>query len=333
MPIKVGINGFGRIGRLVLRHAYRDRRFKFVAVNDLTDAPTLAHLLKYDSVHGKFPSKVSATPGGSIRVGGSTIKVLSERDPASLPWEKLGVDVVIESTGLFRKRADASRHLDAGARKVIISAPSPDPDIMIVMGVNHGLYRKNKHHVISTASCTTNCLAPVVKVLHDRFGIANGLMTTIHSYTNDQCILDCPHSDLRRARACALSMIPTTTGAAKAVGVVIPVLKGKLNGIAVRVPTANCSLVDLVLTLKKSTTVESVNEAIRKASKTTMKGIIEYCDEPIVSVDILGNPYSSIFDSLATMMITPRVFKILAWYDNEFGYAGRMVDMMQMLFK
>jgi glyceraldehyde 3-phosphate dehydrogenase len=243
------------------------------------------------------------------------------------------VDVVIESTGLFRKHKDAALHLGAGARKVIISAPSPDPDIMIVMGVNHKEYRKGKHHIISTASCTTNCIAPVVKVLHDAFGVANGLMTTIHAYTNDQRILDAPHKDLRRARAAAVSMIPTTTGAAAAVGVVMPKLKGKLNGIAVRVPTVDGSLVDLVVTLKKNATVEAVNAAVKKAAGTSMRGIIEYCDEPIVSCDIIGNPRSSIFDSLSTMCITPRVFKILSWYDNEYGYAMRMVDMMRLVAK
>jgi glyceraldehyde 3-phosphate dehydrogenase len=238
---------------------------------------------------------------------------------------------VIESTGRFSKRKDAAKHLEAGAKKVIISAPSPDPDIMIVMGVNHTLYRKDKHHIISTASCTTNCLAPVVKVLHEEFGVANGLMTTIHAYTNDQRILDFPHKDLRRSRACAVSMIPTTTGAAKAVGVVMPELAGKLNGIAVRVPVADGSLVDLVATLKKSATVERVNEAVRRAAAGTLKGILEYCEDPIVSCDIIGNPHSSIFDSLSTMQISPKVFKILSWYDNEYGYALRMVDMMRMI--
>ena len=331
MAIKVAINGFGRIGRLVFRSAVKDKRFKIVAVNDLTDSATLAHLLKYDSVHGRFPATVKARGAGSIVVGGKPITVFSEKDPAKLPWKKLGVDVVIESTGHFRKRADAAKHLSAGARKVIISAPSPDPDIMIVMGVNDKLYRKGKHHIISTASCTTNCLAPVAKVLHDSFGIVNGLMTTIHAYTNDQQILDFPHKDLRRARAAMVSMIPTTTGAAKAVGVVMPELKGKLNGIAVRVPVPDGSLVDLVVTLKKSTTPEGINSAVRRAAGRSLKGIIEYCDEPIVSVDIIGNPASSIFDSLSTMMISPRVFKILSWYDNEYGYAMRMVDMMRLI--
>ncbi len=333
MAINVAINGFGRIGRLVFRHAIQDRRFNMLAVNDLTDTKTLAHLLKYDSVHGGFPGTVTARNDGSLSVKGRRIKVLAEKDPAALPWEKLGVDVVIESTGRFRKRKDAALHLGAGAKKVIISAPSPDPDIMIVMGVNDKLYRKRKHHIVSTASCTTNCLAPIAKILNDEFGIANGLMTTVHAYTNDQNVLDSPHKDLRRSRACAVSMIPTTTGAAAAVGVVMPELKGKLNGMAVRVPTADGSLVDLVVTLKKGTTVEALNEAVRKASVRSMKGIVEYCVDPIVSCDIIGNPNSSIFDSLATMQITPRVFKVLSWYDNEYGYALRMVDMMRLLIK
>jgi glyceraldehyde 3-phosphate dehydrogenase len=333
MAINVAINGFGRIGRLVFRHAIRDMGFKIVAVNDLTDAPTLAHLLKYDSVHGRFPGEVKVGGDGSLVVGGKKVKVLSEKDPSMLPWKRHGVDVVIESTGLFRKHKDASKHLEAGAKKVIISAPSPDPDIMIVMGVNHSLYRKSKHHVISTASCTTNCLAPVTKVLHDAFGLVNGLMTTIHAYTNDQRILDFAHKDLRRARACAVSMIPTTTGAARAVGVVMPELSGRLNGIAVRVPVADGSLVDLVVTLKKSATVEKINAAVRRAASGSLKGILEYCEDPIVSCDIIGNPHSSIFDSLSTMQISSKVFKVLSWYDNEYGYALRMVDMMRMIAK
>ena len=331
MAIRVAINGFGRIGRLVLRGLVQDRRFTVVAVNDITNAKTLAHLLKYDSVHGKFPGTVSVDRSDDLVVNGKKIKVLAERDPGSLPWSSMKIDVVIESTGLFRKKKDATLHLGAGARKVIISAPSPDPDIMIVMGVNDREYRNSKHHIISTASCTTNCLAPVVKVLHDEFGVANGLMTTIHAYTSDQRLLDSPHKDLRRARAAAVSMIPTTTGAASAVGVVMPKLKGKLNGIAVRVPTADGSIVDLVLTLKKNATVEAVNAAVKKAARTSMKGIIEYCEDPIVSCDIIGNPHSSIFDSLSTMSITPRVFKILSWYDNECGYAMRMVDMVRLV--
>ncbi len=331
MAINVAINGFGRIGRLVFRQVVQEKGLKVVAINDLTDAKTLAHLLKYDSVHGRFDGEVSVSRGGTIVVNGRKIQVLSEKDPLMLPWKRLKVDIVIESTGHFRKRKDAAKHLEAGARKVIISAPSPDPDIMIVMGVNHKLFRKSKHHIISTASCTTNCLAPVVKVLHDSFGVANGLMTTIHAYTNDQMILDFPHKDLRRARACAVSMIPTTTGAAKAVGTVMPDLAGKLNGMAVRVPVADGSIVDLVVTLKKKATVEEVNAAMRKAAKGYLKGILEYCTDPIVSCDIIGNPHSSIYDSLATMQISPKVIKILSWYDNEYGYSARMVDMMKMV--
>ena len=333
MAINVAINGFGRIGRLVFRGAHRDRRFNIVAVNDLTDSKTLAHLLKYDSVHGRYPGKVNVLKNGDISVDGKRVKVLTERDPAALPWEKLGVDVVIESTGFFRKRKDAAKHIEAGAKKVIISAPSPDPDIMIVMGVNHTKYLTSRHHIISTASCTTNCLAPVVKVLDDRFGLANGLMTTIHAVTNDQVILDMPHKDLRRGRASSVSMIPTTTGAAAAVGKVLPKLNGKLNGLAVRVPTPDGSLVDLTVTLKKAATVDKINAAMKRASEGKLKGILEYTEDPIVSVDIIGNPHSSIFDSLATMGITSKVFKVLSWYDNEYGYAMRMVDMMRMLFK
>lgn len=331
MAIHVAINGFGRIGRLVFRGAIKDKDFEIVAINDLTDAPTLAHLLKYDSVHGRFPGEVGVGAGGSLVVNGKKISVLAEKDPLNLPWKRHKVDVVIESTGHFRKRKDAAKHLEAGASKVIISAPSPDPDIMIVMGVNDKLYRKKSHDVISTASCTTNCLAPVVKVLHDEFGVLNGLMTTIHAYTNDQRILDFPHKDLRRARAAAVSMIPTTTGAAKAVGVVMPELEGKLNGMAIRVPVADGSIVDLVVTLKKNATVETVNAAVKRAASRSLKGILEYCEDPIVSCDIIGNPHSSIFDSKATMQINPRVFKVLSWYDNEYGYAMRMVDMMRMI--
>ncbi|MFH1754110.1 MAG: type I glyceraldehyde-3-phosphate dehydrogenase [Candidatus Latescibacterota bacterium] len=332
MAIRVAINGFGRIGRLVLRHGFQSKAFDFVAVNDLANPETLAHLLKYDSVHGRFPAEVSQAKGG-IKVGGKTIKVLAERDPAKLPWKKLGVDVVIESTGLFRKREDASKHLQAGAAKVMISAPSPDADIMIVMGVNHQKYREKTHHIISTASCTTNCLAPVAKVLNDTFGIRYGLMTTIHAYTNDQRILDYPHKDLRRARAAAVSMIPTTTGAAKAVAKVLPELAGKLDGMAVRVPVVNGSLVDLTVELQKAATIEAVKEAMKKAANGQLKGILEYTEDPIVSVDIIGNPHSSIFDALATMAVGKKHFKVLSWYDNEFGYAGRMADMLKLLVK
>lgn len=332
MAINVAINGFGRIGRLVYRHAYKNKNFNFVAVNDLTDTETLAYLLKYDSVHGRFPADVSASKTG-IKVAGKTLKVLSETDPAKLPWKKLGVDVVIESTGRFRTHEQASKHITAGARKVMISAPSPDADIMIVMGVNDKSFKKSKHNIISTASCTTNCLAPVVKVLNDNFGIKSGLMTTIHSYTNDQRILDLPHKDLRRARAAAVSMIPTSTGAARAVGKVMPEVAGKIDGMAVRVPTSDGSLVDLTVQLEKKTSVEGINAAAKKAAKTTLKGFLEYTEDPIVSIDVVGNPHSSIFDAKLTMEVGGNLFKVLSWYDNEFGYAARMVDMLKLIGK
>jgi len=330
MAINVAINGFGRIGRLVYRHASTEKGINIVAVNDLTSTEILAHLLKYDSVHGRFPGKVSATEEG-IQVGDTTLKVLSERDPANLPWKELGVDIVIESTGLFTKKEMASKHIAAGAKKVIISAPSPDADIMIVMGVNDSEYRKGDHDLISTASCTTNCLAPVAKVLNDSFGIARGLMTTIHAYTNDQRILDLPHKDLRRARAAALSMIPTTTGAARAVSKVLPELAGKLDGMAVRVPTADGSLVDLTVELEKNASKDEINAAMKQAADGPLKGILEYTEDPIVSVDIIGNPHSSIFDAPSTMVVGENLFKVLSWYDNEFGYAGRMVDMLKLI--
>jgi len=332
LAINVAINGFGRIGRLVYRHAFQNKAINIVAVNDLTDPGTLAHLLKYDSVHGRFPAAVSATKSG-IKVAGKTLKVLSETDPAKLPWKKLGVDVVIESTGRFRTHELASKHLTAGAKRVMISAPSADPDIMIVMGVNSKSFKKSKHRVISTASCTTNCLAPVAKVLNDNYGIKSGLMTTIHAYTNDQSLLDFPHKDLRRARAAAVSMIPTTTGAARAVGRVMPELAGKIDGMAVRVPTADGSLVDLTVELAKKTTVEEINAAMQKAAKTSLKGILEYTEDPIVSIDIVGNPHSSIFDARSTMAVGKNLFKVLSWYDNEYGYAGRMVDMLKLIGK
>jgi glyceraldehyde 3-phosphate dehydrogenase len=331
MAIKVAINGFGRIGRLVFREAIKDAEFEIVAVNDLTNAATLAHLVKYDSVHGKFKGTVTVKDEKYIVANGTQVEVLAEKNPAALPWKKLGVDVVIESTGRFRKHKDASLHIEAGARKVIISAPSPDPDIMIVMGVNDTLYKNDTHNVISTASCTTNCIAPIAKILHDSFGIANGFMTTIHAYTNDQVILDFPHKDLRRARAAAMSMIPTTTGAASAVGKVMPDLKGKLDGTSVRVPVADGSIVDLVVTLEKDATVEGINAAVKKAADGPMKGIVEYCEDPIVSCDVVGNPHSSIFDALSTIGVTPRVFKVFSWYDNEYGYSMRMVDMMKLI--
>ncbi|UCG53072.1 MAG: type I glyceraldehyde-3-phosphate dehydrogenase [Candidatus Latescibacterota bacterium] len=332
MAIKVAINGFGRIGRLVYRHGFKDKTFDFVAVNDLTSPEVLAHLLKYDSVHGRFPADVKPVKGG-IKVGNKTLKVLSETEPAKLPWQRLGVDVVIESTGRFRKRADAGKHLSAGAKKVLISAPSPDCDLMIVMGVNHGKYSKKKHDVISTASCTTNCLAPVAKVLNDNFEIVQGLMTTIHAYTNDQRILDLPHKDLRRARAAAVSMIPTTTGAARAVTKVLPELEGKLDGMAVRVPVSNGSLIDLTVELKKKTSAEQINEAVKKAARGKFKGILEYTEDEIVSVDVVGNGHSSIFDARSTMRVGKNLFKVLSWYDNEFGYSARMVDMLKCLMK
>jgi len=331
MATRVAINGFGRIGRLVFRHAHKNKAFDFVAINDLTNPETLAHLLKYDSVHGRFDGEVKAVKNG-IKVGTKTLKVLSETDPAKLPWKKLGVDVVIEATGHFRTREGASKHLDAGARRVMISAPSGDADVMIVMGVNHKKFRKS-HKLVSTASCTTNCLAPVAKVLNDSFGIQKGLMTTIHSYTNDQKILDLPHKDLRRARAAGVSMIPTTTGAAKAVAKVLPELDGKLDGMAVRVPTANGSLVDLTVQLKKRATVADINAAMKKAARGSLKGYLEYTEDPIVSIDIVGNPHSSIFDAKATMSIGGNLFKVLSWYDNEFGYSRRMVDMLAILGK
>ncbi len=330
MAIKVAINGFGRIGRLVYRHAFNDPRFEVVAVNDLTSPTILAHLLKYDSVHGRFPADVAPTETG-IKVGGKTLQVISEKDPAKLPWKQLGVDVVIESTGLFTKRDDAAKHLAAGARRVLISAPATDPDLTVVMGVNDKEFDAAKHAIISVASCTTNCLAPVAKVLNDNFGITRGLMMTIHAYTNDQVMLDQPHKDLRRARAAAVSMIPTTTGAAKAVTKVLPELKGKIDGTAVRVPVVDGSLVDFTFEVEKPASIEAVNKAMRDASQGAMKGIIEYTEDPIVSVDVIGNAHSAIFDAKSTMAIGDRFFKILAWYDNEYGYSGRMVDMLRLI--
>ncbi|MGD2069247.1 MAG: type I glyceraldehyde-3-phosphate dehydrogenase [Gemmatimonadota bacterium] len=328
MPVRVAINGFGRIGRLVLRAAkkYDSTELDFVAVNDLTDAETLAHLLRYDSVHGPYPGEVRVTTDG-IEVDGDEIRVLSERDPGALPWSDLGVDIVIESTGLFRTRDKAAKHLEAGARKVIISAPAKNEDVTVVLGVNHGDYDPDTHDVISNASCTTNCLAPVVKVLTDSFGFRHGLMTTIHSYTNDQNILDLPHKDMRRARAAAMSMIPTTTGAAKATSLVLPEVEGKLDGMAIRVPTPDVSIVDLVAQVEKETSVEEVNAAFRAAAEGDMAGILGYSEEPLVSIDFTGNPNSSIVDSLSTAVIDGRMVKVLAWYDNEWGYSCRCVDL------
>jgi len=325
----IAINGFGRIGRLVFRRAFDDDDFRFAAINDLTDARTLAHLLKYDSVHGVWDKEISAD-GDKLRVGDEEIRVFAEKDPAKLPWADLGVDVVIEATGKFRARDDAARHLEAGARKVLISAPAKNPDITIVMGVNDGNYDPASHHIISTASCTTNCLAPVAKTVNDGFGIQKGLMTTIHAYTNDQRILDLPHKDLRRARAAALSMIPTTTGAAAAVSLVLPELKGNLDGMAVRVPTPDASLVDLTVTREKEVTAEQVNDALRKAAaEGPLKGYLVYTEEPIVSIDVVGNPASSVVDGLSTKVLDGRLLKVLSWYDNEYGYACRMVDMAE----
>ncbi|MDX9873046.1 MAG: type I glyceraldehyde-3-phosphate dehydrogenase [Clostridia bacterium] len=324
---KVGINGFGRIGRNVFRAAMKkNTNLDFVAVNDLTDAKTLAHLLKYDSVHGIFDGTVEAK-GNSLIVNGKEIQVIAERDPAKLPWKELGVDIAVESTGFFTDADRAAAHLAAGAKKVIISAPAKGEDITIVMGVNHDKYDAANHHIISNASCTTNCLAPVVKVLHDKYTVQRGLMTTVHSYTNDQKILDLPHSDLRRARAAAVSIIPTTTGAAKAVTLVLPELKGKLNGFAMRVPTPNVSVVDFVADLGKNVTAEEVNAALKEAAAGSLKGILDYSDLPLVSHDYNGNPYSSIVDALSTMVLDGTMVKVVAWYDNEWGYSNRVVDL------
>ncbi len=325
MAVRVGINGFGRIGRMVFRAGLNNKKIEFVAINDITDPKTLAHLLKYDSVHGKLNADISHTED-SIVVNGKNIRVYTERDPSSIPWKEEGVDIVMECTGLFRERSKAEGHLKAGAKKVIISAPAKDPDITIVMGVNHEKYDPEKHHIISNASCTTNCLAPVCKVLMENFGIEKGLMTTTHAYTNDQRLLDAPHKDLRRARAAAMSMVPTTTGAARAVSLVLPELEGKLNGMAIRVPTPNVSIVDLVAQLNKRATVEEINNSLKEASETYLKGILAVCEEPLVSIDFNGSTYSSIVDALSTMVIDDMV-KVLAWYDNEFGYSNRMVDL------
>jgi len=328
MPIRVAINGFGRIGRNVLRavHKSGDSEIEIVALNDLTDNDMLGHLLKYDSVHGAFPGEVNVTVAG-LDVEGRSIKGFSERDPANLPWGDLGVDVVVESTGFFRARDQAAKHLAAGARKVIISAPGKNEDITIVLGVNQEKYDPAQHHVISNASCTTNCLAPVVKVLMEEFGFRRGLMNTVHAYTNDQALLDVPHSDKRRARAAALSMIPTTTGAAKATALVIPEVEGKLDGMALRVPTPDVSVVDLVAELETDTTEEAVNEAFRRAASGPLNGILDLCDEPLVSVDFTGNPHSSIVDGPSTKVIDGGLVKVLSWYDNEWGYSQRVVDL------
>jgi len=327
MAVKIGINGFGRIGRVVFRAALKNPNIEVVAVNDLTDANMLAHLLKYDSVHGTLQEEVTVD-GDNLVVAGQRVKVTAERDPAQIAWGELGAEVVVESTGRFTKRADAAKHLEGGAKKVIISAPANEEDITIVMGVNHEQYDPANHHVISNASCTTNCLAPFAKVLHEKFEIKRGMMTTIHSYTNDQQILDLPHKDYRRARAAAENMIPTTTGAAKAVALVLPELKGKLNGGAVRVPTPNVSMVDLVAELGKEVTVEEVNAAFREASEGDLKGILGYSELPLVSGDYNGNPDSSTIDALSTMVMEGNMVKVISWYDNESGYSNRVVDLV-----
>ena len=330
MTLRVGINGFGRIGRNVVRAAAMSgaKDLEFVAVNDITDAATLAHLLKYDSVHGAFRGKVRAVEGG-IEVDGKVIKVLSQKDPAQLPWKDLGVSVVLESTGLFTDREKAAKHLDAGARKVVISAPGKKEDITVVIGVNHDKYDPAKHHVISNASCTTNCLVPVVKVILDAFGFVNGFMTTVHSYTNDQQILDLPHKDMRRARAAAMSIIPTTTGAAKATGLVLPELKGKLDGVSLRVPTPDVSIVELTCTVKRATSTQEVNDAFRAAAAGSLKGILAVSDEPLVSVDYIGNLYSSTVDAALTNVIDGTLLHVSSWYDNEMGYSARCIDLLR----
>ena len=332
MAIRLGINGFGRIGRTVLRYAVKEKGIDIVAINDLTDAKTLAHLLKYDSVHGIFPGNVEYNENELI-IDGKPIKILKIRNPEELPWKQEKVDIVLESTGLFTARDKAELHLKAGARKVIISAPATGEDLTVVMGVNHQLYDATKHNIISNASCTTNCLAPVAKVLQDSFGIEKGLVTTIHSYTNDQNILDLPHKDLRRARAAAMSMIPTTTGAAKAVALVLPELKGKMDGMAIRVPTPNVSVVDLVATLNNKTDTEAVNAALKKASEGTLKGILGFCEEPLVSIDFNGNPLSSIVDASCTKVLDGNMVKVLSWYDNESGFSKRVIDLINYISK
>ncbi len=333
MTIKIGINGFGRIGRMIFRAAFNNPDLEVTAINDLTDTKTIAHLLEYDSVHGLFNKKVAST-ADSITVDNKATKVTALKDPGQIPWKDANVDIVCECTGIFRDRDGASKHLTGGAKKVLISAPATNPDITIVMGVNQGMYDPAAHHIISNASCTTNCLAPVAKVILENFGIVSGMMTTIHSYTGDQRILDFPHKDLRRARAAGLSMIPTTTGAAKAVSLVLPELKGKLNGLSVRVPTPNVSLVDFVaITEKTGLTKEDINKALEKASQENLKGILGYCDVPLVSIDFNSNPLSSIVDADCTDVVNGNMIKIFSWYDNEAGYSARMVDLAVMVGK
>ena len=326
MAIKVGINGFGRIGRCILRAGHKNPDLEFVGINDLTDPATLAHLLKYDSVHGRMDATVEAAEN-AIKVDGKEIRVTSIRNPAELPWNDLGVDIALECTGLFRDREKAAKHLTAGAKKVVISAPAKGEDLTVVLGVNHEKYDPQNHHILSNASCTTNCLAPVAKVLNDSFGLERGLMTTIHAYTNDQRILDLPHKDLRRARAAAVSMIPTTTGAAKAVGLVLPELVGKLDGMSIRVPTSNVSIVDLVANLNKKVTADEVNQALKEAAGGKMKGILVVCEEPLVSMDFNGTSTSSNVDAALTSVMEGNLVKVLSWYDNESGFSHRMVDL------
>jgi glyceraldehyde 3-phosphate dehydrogenase len=330
MAIKVGINGFGRIGRNILRAALAHHDVDIVAVNDITDTNTLAHLLKYDSVLGNLTVPVSAA-GDTIKVGSDQFKVFAQRDPAQLPWKDVGVDIVFESTGKFTKRDDAAKHLAAGARKVIITAPATSPDVTVVLGVNDGDYDASKHHIISNASCTTNCLAPLAKVLHEAYGIKKAWMTTVHAYTNDQNLLDLPHKDLRRARAAAMSIIPTTTGAAKAVGEVMPELKGKIDGISMRVPTPNVSVVDLNALVEKQTTAEDVNALLKSVSDGALQGIMQFVTDPLVSIDYRGNPHSSIIDAAYTKVMDGDFVKVLAWYDNEWGYSNRCVDLLKKL--
>ena len=331
MVIRVAINGFGRIGRTFFRAVFQDKKIEVVAINDLTDATTLAHLLKYDSVHGIFSPNIVAKKN-ALTIGRKNIKIYAEKNPSELPWKALKIDVVVESTGFFTKRADAALHLKAGAKKVLLSAPPKDTvDFIMVCGVNQQQYKKKQHHICSNASCTTNSLAPVVKVLHDKFGIKRGLLTTVHSYTSTQRLVDAPHKDLRRARHAAINIIPTTTGAAKTVAQVIPALKGKLDGMALRVPTANGSISDFVCEVKKDVTVAQINTALRKAAQTTMKGIIEYSNEPLVSSDIIGNPHSAIVDAGSTHVLDKRMVRVLVWYDNEWGFSHRMVDVIKQM--
>ena len=333
MTVKVAINGFGRIGRLLYRAAIeREANVDFVAVNDLTDAKTLGHLLKYDSVHGRFNADVQVREN-SLFVNGKEMKVISQRDPAQLPWKDMGVYLAVESTGFFTDRDGASKHLAAGAKKVLISAPAKNPDVTLVIGVNDQMYDHEKHNLISNASCTTNCVGPVTKVLHDNFGVERALMTTAHAYTNDQRVMDLVHKDMRRARAAALNIIPTTTGAARAIGLVMPDLAGKIDGLALRIPTPDVSIVDLSAVVKRPTTVEEINAAYKKAAEGPLKGILDYTEEPIVSTDVLHNTYSAVFDAMSTMVVDNNLVKLLAWYDNEWGFSCRMVEQIEMIAK